>query len=146
MSKKISEVINGRDEVYCISNQTTVAEAARYLRDRGIRATGVCNLSGKIVGVVSQSDISDKIVAENYRPSEVKVQAIASTSLIKVSPDIACEEAMKIMHDRKVYHLIVEDESGKFMGMVSMRDCVNLKAEDEKERAEFYQHYAFPSY
>src|SRR5262249_35136523 len=89
MSKGISEVIKGREEVYCISNQTTVAEAARYLRDRGIRATGVCNLSGKIVGVVSQSDISDKVVAENFRPSEIMVQAIASTGLIKVSPDIA---------------------------------------------------------
>ncbi|HMG35599.1 MAG TPA: CBS domain-containing protein [Blastocatellia bacterium] len=146
MSKRISEVIKGREEVYCISNQTTVAEAARYLRDRGIRATGVCNLSGKIVGVVSQSDISDKVVAENFRPSEIMVQAIASTGLIKVSPDIACDDAMKIMHERKVYHLIVEDESGNFLGMVSMRDCVNLKAEDEKERADFYRHYAFPSY
>ena len=146
MSKKVSEVISGRGEVYCISNQMTVAEAARYLKDRGIRATGVSNLSGKVIGVVSQSDISDKVVAENYRPSEVMVHAIASTNLIKITPDTECDEAMGIMHEKKVYHLIVEDAAGCFMGMVSMRDCVNMKAEAEKERAEFYQHYAFPKY
>jgi CBS domain-containing protein len=146
MSKKVSDVISGREQVYCISNQMTVAEAARYLKDRGIRATGVCNLSGKIVGVVSQSDISDKVVAENYRPSEVKIQSIATTELIKIAPDVDCQEAMRIMHEKKVYHLIVEDEAGQFLGMVSMRDCVNMKAEDEKERAEFYENYAFPSY
>jgi CBS domain-containing protein len=146
MSRKVSDVIRGRKEVYCISNQMTVAEAARYLKDRGIRATGVCNLSGKTIGVVSQSDISDKVVAENYRPSEVKVQAIASTDLIKISPDETCEEAMRVMQEKKVYHLVVEDAQGVFQGMVSMRDCVNMKAEDEKERAEFYQHYAFPTY
>ena len=64
MPKTVRDIIKDRKEVYCISNQTTVAEAARFLKDRGIRATGVCNLSGKIVGVVSQSDISDKVVAE----------------------------------------------------------------------------------
>ena len=112
------------------------AEIVEAAKDRGLR-------HGRLVGLRPAKHLKRKLQA---LPSEVKVQAIASTSLIKVSPDIACEEAMKIMHDRKVYHLIVEDESGKFMGMVSMRDCVNLKAEDEKERAEFYQHYAFPSY
>jgi len=146
MSKTVSDVISGRKEVFCISNQMSVAEAARYLKDRGIRATGVCNLSGKIIGVLSQSDISDKVVAENYRPSEVKVQSIASTNLIKILSDATCDEAMRIMHDRKVYHLIVENSAGQFLGMVSMRDCITMKAQDEKERAEFYQHYAFPSY
>ncbi|HSF22771.1 MAG TPA: CBS domain-containing protein, partial [Blastocatellia bacterium] len=67
MPKTVQDIIKNRKEVYSISNQTTVAEAARYLKDRGIRAAGVRNVSGKIVGVVSQSDISDKVVAENYR-------------------------------------------------------------------------------
>src|SRR5262245_21820124 len=56
MVKTVSDVIKNRKEIYCISNQTSVAEAARYLKDHGIRAAGVCNLSGKVVGVVSQSD------------------------------------------------------------------------------------------
>ena len=51
MAKTVRDIIKDRKEVYCLSNQTTVAEAARFLKDRGIRATGVCNLSGKIVGV-----------------------------------------------------------------------------------------------
>src|SRR5215510_14962972 len=117
MPKTVHDIIKDRKEVYCISNQTTVAEAARFLKDRGIRATGVCNLSGKIVGVVSQSDISDKVVAENYRPSEVSVLAIASTELIKVTPETDISTAMQIMQENKVYHLIVEDEVGKFSGM-----------------------------
>jgi rhodanese-related sulfurtransferase len=49
MPKTVRDIIKDRKEVYCISNQTTAAEAARFLKDRGIRATGVCNLSGKIV-------------------------------------------------------------------------------------------------
>ena len=146
MPKTVRDIIKNRKEVYCISNQTTVAEAARYLKDRGIRATGICNLSGKIVGVVSQSDISDKVVAENYRPSEVSVQAISSTNLIKVNPEIEISAATQIMQDKKVYHLIVEDANGQFSGMVSLRDCIAMKAEEEKERAEALKEYAFPNY
>jgi len=146
MAKTVNDIIKGRKEVYCISNQMTAAEAARFLKDRGIRATGVCNLSGKIVGVVSQSDISDKVVAENFRPSEVNVQSISSTNLIKVSPDTEVSKAMQTMLENGVYHLIVEDGGGKFSGMVSMRDCNAMKVEEEKERADVLNDYAFPNY
>ncbi len=146
MSKTVSDIIKDRKEVYSISNQMTVAEAARYLKDRGIRAAGVYNLSGKIVGVLSQSDISDKVVAENYRPAEVNVQAIASENLIKIDSDAQCSQAMQLMHDKGVYHLIVEDENEKFLGMVSMRDCITMSVEEEKERADLYKEYAFPTY
>jgi len=146
MTKTVRDIIKDRKEVYCISNQMTAAEAARYLKDRGIRATGVCNLSGKIVGVVSQSDISDKVVAENFRPSEVSVQSIASANLIKVTSDTEVGNSLEVMQRNGVYHLIVEDADGKFLGMVSMRDCVAMKGQEEKERAEMLQDYAFPSY
>jgi predicted transcriptional regulator len=146
MPKTVRDIIKDRKEVYCISNQMTAAEAARYLKDRGIRATGVCNLSGKIVGVVSQSDISDKVAAENYRPSEVTVQAIASANLIKVTSQTEIGAALQVLQENGVYHLIVEDGDGKFLGMVSMRDCVAMKGEEEKERAEMLKDYAFPTY
>lgn len=146
MPKTVQDIIKNRKEVYSISNQTTVAEAARYLKDRGIRAAGVRNVSGKIVGVVSQSDISDKVVAENYRPAEVMVQTIASENPITVSPDMECGAAMRMMHDKGVYHLVVEDEGGTFLGMVSMRDCITMKVDEERERADMYESYAFPNY
>ena len=146
MPKTVRDIIKDRKEIYCISNQTTAAEAARFLKDRGIRATGVCNLSGKIVGVVSQSDISDKVVAENYRPSEVSVSAIASANLIKVSEDTEIAHALVVMQANGVYHLIVEDSEGTFLGMVSMRDCGLMRGEEEKERAEMLKDYAFPNY
>lgn len=146
MAKTVHDIIKDRNEVYCISNQMTAAEAARYLKDRGIRATGVCDLSGKIVGVVSQSDISDKVVAENFLPSQVNVQSISSTNLIKVMSETEVESALQVLQQHGVYHLIVEDAAGKFLGMVSMRDCVAMRGQEEKERAEMLKDYAFPNY
>lgn len=146
MSKTIQDIIGNRKEVYSISNQMTAAEAARYLRDRSIRATGVCNLSGKIIGVLSQSDISDKVAAENYRPSEVKVQDISSTNLIKITPEATINTAKQVIYDNGVYHLVVEDAQGTYLGLISIRDCIAISVDEEKERADLYQEYAFPHY
>jgi predicted transcriptional regulator len=146
MAKTVRDIIKDRKQIYYISNQATVAEAARYLRDRRIRAAGVCNLSGKIIGVISQSDISDKVVAENYLPSEVKVQAIATTNLIKVRPETECSAATRLMSENGIYHLIVEDQNGNFLGLVSLRDFLAMSVEEERENAELYKSYAFPSY
>ncbi len=144
--KTVQDLINDRKEVYFISNQMTAAEAARYLKDHGIRATGVCNLSGQVIGVVSQSDFSDKVVAENYLPANVKVQDISSTDLIKITPEASILQAKQLMRERGVYHLVVEDEAGEFKGLISIRDCIALTAEEERERADLYQNYAFPPY
>ena len=146
MSKTVRDVIKDRKQIYCVSNQATVAEAARYLKDRSIRAAGVCNLSGKIIGVISQSDISDKVVAENYRPSELAVASIATQDIIKTSMETRCEEALQIMHESGIYHLAVEDDDGTFMGMISLRDCITMRVEEERERAEMLKEYAFPRY
>ena len=48
--------------------------------------------------------------------------------------------------DDVCHHLIVEDTEGKFLGMVSMRDCNAMKVEEEKERAEMLKDNAFPNY
>lgn len=146
MPKTVRDIVVDRKQIYRVSNQATVAEAARYLKENGIRAAGVCNLSGKIVGVLSQSDISDKVAAENYRPSEVKVQAIATTAIVKVTPESTCQEAALLMNARGIYHLMVEETDGTFLGMISLRDCTHARAEDERERAEMYHQYAFPRY
>ena len=146
MAKMVCDVIRNRKEVYNISNQATVAEAARYLKDRHIRAAGVCNLSGKVIGVISQSDISDKVVAENYRPSEVMVQAVSSQNLVKIDAESSCQDAARIMNDKGIYHLVVEDAGGTFLGMISLRDCTMMRAEEESERADMLKDYAFPRY
>jgi CBS domain-containing protein len=146
MPKTVRDIVVDRKQIYWISNQATIAEAARYLKEHGIRSAGVCSLSGKVVGVLSQSDISDKVAAENYRPSEVKVQAVATTTLVKVTPDATCQEAARLMNSKGIYHLIVEEADGTFLGMISLRDCTHARAEDERERAEMYQEYAFPRY
>src|SRR5437879_13665777 len=62
---KVSDLIGSRKEVFSITEETSVHQAAQYLREKQARSVGVMNASGTRTGVISQSDVSDKDAAEN---------------------------------------------------------------------------------
>jgi CBS domain-containing protein len=65
---RVSDLVGSRTEVFSILEEDSVEKAARYLREKQIRSAGVVSAAGVLVGVVSQSDISDKVAAENKCP------------------------------------------------------------------------------
>ncbi len=65
---KVSDLIGSRKEVFSITEDTSVHQAAQYLRRETSTRGGVVNASGKLVGVISHSDVTDKVVPENKCP------------------------------------------------------------------------------
>jgi len=143
---RVRDLIGARNEVYSIPEEMSVHEAARYLRDRQVRSAGVTNAVGKVVGVVSQSDISDQVAAENKCPAWMKASEIMTRELIIVAPEATLEECLRLMEKNGVYHLLVVDEHETFRGMLSVSDLLRVMASDEKERADLLEAILFPSH
>jgi len=141
---KVADVIGLRKEVFSIADDTTVHDAARYLREKQVRAVGVCNRQGKLVGVVSQSDISDKVAAENKCPAWMRVAEIMSTDLIIVRPETSLDDSLRLMEKHGIYHLLVVDEAAGYRGMISVQDLLKVIASDQKARADMLEAYIFP--
>ncbi|MFY9585189.1 MAG: CBS domain-containing protein [Candidatus Acidiferrales bacterium] len=141
---KVAELISGRKNIYSITAETTVHDAARYLRERQVRAVGVLDASGKLVGVISQSDISDKVAAENKCPAWMRVSEIMTTDLVTVSLEISFEDCLRLMEKHGIYHLLVVDEKGAYRGMLSVSDLLQLIASDQKARADMLEAFIFP--
>ena len=83
---KVADLIRSRREVYFVRDDATVHDAARYLRDKSVRAVGVCDRQGILLGVISQSDISDKVAAENKCPAWMRVSEIMTRELVTATP------------------------------------------------------------
>jgi CBS domain-containing protein len=139
----VVDLIGSRTEVYSIPQDATVHDAARYLRDRQVRAVGVLDADGRLVGVVSQSDISDKVAAENKCPAWMRVTEIMSTGLVTVTPDRSLTECLRLMEQHGIYHLLVVDEGGRYRGMLSVTDLLTVIASDEKSRADMLEAFLF---
>ena len=141
---RVVDVIQSRQEVYSIPEEMTVHEAARYLRDHQVRSVGVLDEMKKLTGVVSQSDISDKVAAENKCPAWMRVSEIMSRDLLVVQPDFPLEECLRLMEKHGVFHLLVAEASGRFLGMISVADLLQIIASDHKARADMFEAFAFP--
>lgn len=140
---KVIDLIGVRADVFSVRDESTVHEAAQYLRDRQVRSVGVLDSSGRLVGVVSQSDISEKVAAENKCPAWMRVSEIMSTTLVTVSPDRSLPDCLRLMEQNGFYHLLVVDGAGGYLGMVSVRDLLSVIASDEKARADMLEAFMF---
>jgi CBS domain-containing protein len=141
---KVTDLIGSRSEVFSITEEISVHHAAQYLREKQVRSVGVTDSAGRLAGVVSQSDISDKVAAENKCPAWMKVADIMTRELITVTPEMALEDCLRLMEKNGVYHLLVVDNARGFRGMLSVSDLLRVIASDEKERANLLEAFIFP--
>jgi CBS domain-containing protein len=141
---KVSDLIGSRKEVFSITEETSVHQAAQYLREKQVRSVGVTNASGKLTGVISHSDVSDKVAAENKCPAWMKASDIMTRKLVTVTPDVTLEDCLQLMEQNTIFHLLVLDEGQGFRGMVSISDILRVVASDEKARADLLEAFMFP--
>ncbi len=140
----VADLISARQEIFSIREDDTVHDAARYLRDRQVRAVGVLSGTGKLVGVISQSDISDKVAAENKCPAWLRVAEVMTAELVHVTPDAPLELCLRLMEQHNFYHLLVLGEDSRYHGMISTQDILAVIASDEKARADLLEDIIFP--
>ena len=141
---KVADLIASRKDVYSVTDDTTVHEAARYLREKEVRAVGVLDKHTKLVGVISQSDISDKVCAENKCPAWMRVSEVMTPDLVTVGLEMPIEDCMRLMEKHGIYHLIVVDQAGVYRGMISIADLLRVIASDHKARADMFESYIYP--
>jgi CBS domain-containing protein len=143
---RVTDLIGSRTEIFSITEDASVHQAAQYLREKQVRAVGVTDAAGRLVGVVSQSDVSDKVAAENKCPAWMKVADIMTRELVSVSPQMPLHDCLRLMEKNGIYHLLVINEKNEFRGMLSVSDLLRVIASDEKERADLLETLMFPKY
>jgi CBS domain-containing protein len=142
----VRDLLGSRQDVFSVRDDATVHEVALYLRDRQVRAVGVLDIHGRVVGVVSQADVSDKVAAENKCPAWMKISEIMSRNPVSVPLDTALDECVRLMEKHGIFHLMVQDEKAGFRGMLSVQDLLRVIVRDHKERADLLEAMMFPQH
>src|SRR5436190_20439280 len=141
---KVGDLIGSRKEVYTVSEETSVHEVAQYLRAKEVRTVGVLGANGKLTGVISQSDISDKVAAENKCPAWMKTSDIMTRELVTVTAEKTLDDCLRLMEQNSIFHLIVLDDRGEFRGMLSISYILRVVASDDKARSDLLESFIFP--
>ncbi len=108
------------DEYEIIQSAATVVEAAKVIRDVGIPDLVV--LDGEsILGIVTDFEITTKVVAEGKDPHDVLVKEIMY-SIEPIDLKTSVEETFEILNSHNI-PLVPVAQHGKLLGVVTIGDC-----------------------
>ena len=115
-----------------VDKQMTVQEVAKVMESKEVGSVLVLDKeSGEIAGIVTERDIVKKVVAKGVDGSSYMVKGIMSSPLLTIDSNKTIFEAGDYMDQKKVRHLAVT-ESGKVVGIISVRDLINPYQYDEE--------------
>ncbi len=109
--------------VVVVDADTSVSHAMTLMRRREIHSL-VVDISDKnpAYGILTTTDIRDKIVAADRNPAETTVREIMSGQVITGKPDWTLKECSQVMEKNKFHHLPIADENGVLIGLISATD------------------------
>ena len=84
----------------------------------------------EVVGILTERDVTTRVVAKGRDPEKVMVREIMSKPVIVVSPTLSLEEAVKIMFQRRIKKLPVvigDEDRSRLVGMLSLTDVARLQ-------------------
>jgi CBS domain-containing protein len=126
---KIYDLVKDR-RIYSIEVDRTVLEAARFMMEHNIGALPVLR-NGELVGIISERDIMNRVVAVGRMPGTTKVSEIMTANPKSIHMEESVENSLFLMREFGFRHLPITD--GKMLkGLVSLRDLL-LRYVSQKE-------------
>lgn len=109
--------------VIIVDKDSSVSYALTLMRRRNIHSLVVqIDQMAKEYGIITTTDIRDKIIAKEKNPSETAIGDIMTQNLITASPDWNLKECSIIMQANNINHLPVLDENRNLIGLISATD------------------------
>ena len=104
------------------------AQDAAILMEKSHVGSLIVEKYGDDVGIITERELSQKVLAKGGKPEEMKVSDIM-TSVLSMDRYMPIEEANQFMHKNKIRHLAVTDED-KIVGIISIKDLVAYYSKD----------------
>jgi CBS domain-containing protein len=131
MTRKIRDIMTPAP--VSMSPAESVSAAARAMKEHGIGTVLVLE-DGQLCGLVTDRDITIRVLAENRDPSITSIGEICSTDLVTLGPGDDVPEAVRIVRERAVRRIPVA-EGGRPVGVVSIGDLA-LERDDQSALAD----------
>lgn len=113
--------------VVTVSSKNSAADAAYLMSQNEVGCLIVKN-NGEPEGIITESDIINKVVARDIRASEITVDEIMTKNLIKIDPGRELNEAARFMSKMNIRRLAVVKE-GILKGILTAKDIMTVSPE-----------------
>jgi CBS domain-containing protein len=117
----------------CCTAETSLQEVAKMMVEHDCGCIPVVeNSETRIpVGVITDRDITTRIVADGKNPLDLTAGDAMTASVVAVTPDTSLEECCNLMEDKQLRRIAVVDDTGACCGILAQAD-IATNAGDSK--------------
>lgn len=114
--------------VAVVEPETAALVVAQLMRKHHIGALVVVEAGeiNKPVGIVTDRDLVLELMAEGLDPAVFTAGDIMSVDLVIASPEMDAMDAVQLMKTHRLRRLVMVDEAGRLVGIVTMEDVLEL--------------------
>lgn len=120
-----------REVVTCAADDALVAVAAT-MHARNISSVVICR-GATPVGIITDRDLRNKVVARGIDPSDLRVRDIMNAPLITVGEDEFLFEALYRMSKHGIHRVGVIDSDGRLVGIITDSDILRLQTRSPQQ-------------
>ena len=123
----------------CCTPDTGLQEVAQMMVDCDCGCIPVVDSedSKMPVGMITDRDITCRVVAKGQNPLDLTAQDAMTTTVVSVTPDTSIEDCCDLMEESQIRRVAVVDENGACCGIIAQADiAANLS---DKKTAEVVQ-------
>jgi CBS domain-containing protein len=118
-----------KQTVLTAAAETTVAEAARLMKQRQLGAVMIVRDDGGLLGIFTERDALFRVLAEGRDPKATSLAEVMTARPQTIAPDKPFGHALLMMYEGGFRHVPVV-ELGKPIGMVSARDALGPELQE----------------
>jgi CBS domain-containing protein len=118
--------------VAVVELETSALVVAQIMRKHHVGALVVIDAVEKSrpVGIVTDRDLVLELMAEGLDPAVFTAGDIMSVDLVLASPDMDAMDAVQLMNAHQLRRLVIADNAGRLVGIVTMEDVLELLARE----------------
>lgn len=121
MSHKVRDWMSS--PVIVVDPDSSVSYAMTLMRRRNISSlVVVLEGSPPTYGIITTTDIHEKIIGHDRSPAETRVREIMTAPVTSAHPDWTLKECSTVMMENNIHHMPVCDEGLNLVGMISATD------------------------
>jgi len=130
---KCSEVMT-KDPSCCVPTDTAY-DAAQLMKSEDVGPIPIVKdkQSKELVGIVTDRDLTLKVVAAGLDPKATRIEDVMTTDLVTCQVDDDCDAALDLMEENQVRRIPVIDGSrNRLVGIISQADIATRLDEPAK--------------
>ncbi|MBL6958395.1 MAG: CBS domain-containing protein [Rhodospirillales bacterium] len=135
----------GEGRVCELPEDSTAHKAAQQMGRCHVAAIAITNEDGKLIGIVTERDLTRRVMGEGLDPRKTKLSEIMSRNLLTLNPEDDAIDAVKLMAENHCRHLPVVDGKGRIVAMMSIRHLYQATQQDMEDDMSEYRAFVFDS-